>query len=153
MNTLEERRLEFEKLFIEDECIVSAMRYFIDDDTSQAVKEYDKIKKGQKKLWQWFKLQLEEEREEAYKHVASWFKFPYRKGMEMTKYIDGTGGLVNVGCEVCGGKLVYIRGKRPGDKKRKVCSTCAVEILEGLYSNLSNREGSTLKNSKGGKQK
>ena len=65
MKTLEERRKEFEKLFIEDECIVSAMRYFIDDDTSQAVKEYDKIKKGQKKLWQWFKLQMEEESREA----------------------------------------------------------------------------------------
>ena len=130
MKTLEERRKEFEKLVMVDGVYTFCSK---------------------PRLWQWFKLQLEEEREEAYKHVASWFKFPYRKGMEMTKYIDGTGGLVNVGCEVCGGKLVYIRGKRPGDKKRKVCSTCAVEILEGLYSNLSNREGSTLKNSKGGK--
>ena len=141
MKTLEERRKEFEKKFS------NLMRTVPPANKDSFAIGYNPTKE----MWQWFKLQLEEEREEAYKHVASWFKFPYRKGMEMTKYIDGTGGLVNVGCEVCGGKLVYIRGKRPGDKKRKVCSTCAVEILEGLYSNLSNREGSTLKNSKGGK--
>jgi hypothetical protein len=60
--------------------------------------------------------------------------------MKMTKNIDGTGGLVSAGCEVCGGKLVYIRGRYPRDKKRKVCPTCATEILESLHDNLTSEE-------------
>lgn len=77
---------------------------------------------------------------ETYKQVAGWFKFPYRKGMKVRKNMDGSGGLVNAGCEVCGGKLLIIRGKHPHEKRRKVCATCATEILESLYDNLSNRE-------------
>jgi hypothetical protein len=37
------------------------------------------------------------------------------------------------GCNVCGGKLVFIRGKYPKTAKRKVCPTCAVERLEAIY--------------------
>jgi len=36
------------------------------------------------------------------------------------------------GCPVCGSKKVFIRGKYPGDSKRKICPTCAQERLEDL---------------------
>ena len=72
---------------------------------------------------------------EAYKRVGSWFRFPYRKGMKPIK-VKGLGIFKGGGCEVCGGKLIFIRGRHPGDKKRKVCPTCATEILESLHSNL-----------------
>lgn len=36
------------------------------------------------------------------------------------------------GCNVCGSKLVYIRGKYPKSKKRKICPTCAYERLEQI---------------------
>ena len=34
------------------------------------------------------------------------------------------------GCSVCAGRLVMIRGRYPGDAKRKVCPTCLKEKLE-----------------------
>lgn len=36
------------------------------------------------------------------------------------------------GCNVCGGKMVYIRGRYPGTDNRLVCPTCAVERLEQI---------------------
>ena len=50
-----EAKKVFEKLFIEDETIISAMRYFVHSskDATIASEEFDKIKKGQDKLWQW----------------------------------------------------------------------------------------------------
>lgn len=36
------------------------------------------------------------------------------------------------GCHQCGGKLVFIRGRYPKEKKRKVCPTCAYERLEQI---------------------
>jgi len=36
------------------------------------------------------------------------------------------------GCNVCGNSLVEIRGRFPGDPKRKVCPTCVYERLEQI---------------------
>lgn len=36
------------------------------------------------------------------------------------------------GCRVCGGTMVFIRGKYPGSDKREVCPTCAWERLEQI---------------------
>lgn len=36
------------------------------------------------------------------------------------------------GCRVCGGTMVFIRGKYPGADKREVCPTCAWERLEQI---------------------
>lgn len=83
---------------------------------------------------------IEEGKEIAYKNVGSWHKVPIRKGMKMTRNIDGTGGLMSAGCEVCGGRLVYVRGRYPGDKKRKMCPTCALEIIESILDNCNNRQ-------------
>ncbi len=84
-------------------------------------------------------------KETGIRQVGKWIKFPYRKGMKITKNIDGTGGLVNAGCEVCGGKLVSIRPQYPNGKKRNVCPTCATEMIESLYSNCNNRDAYTDK--------
>jgi len=37
-----------------------------------------------------------------------------------------------VGCAVCGGKTVSIRGRYPGDEPREVCPTCLAETLDDL---------------------
>jgi hypothetical protein len=37
------------------------------------------------------------------------------------------------GCGICGSKMVWIRGKYPSEKKRKVCPTCAQERLEQIH--------------------
>ena len=37
------------------------------------------------------------------------------------------------GCGICGGKMVFIRGKYPKDKKRKICPTCTYERLEQIH--------------------
>jgi len=36
------------------------------------------------------------------------------------------------GCPICGGRLVEIRGRYPGDKKRKVCPTCLQERMDEM---------------------
>ena len=36
------------------------------------------------------------------------------------------------GCPICGGKLVEIRGRYPGDAKRSVCPTCLQERMESI---------------------
>jgi len=41
-----------------------------------------------------------------------------------------------VGCAVCGGKTVSIRGRRPGDEQREVCPTCLAETLDDLRAVL-----------------
>ena len=38
-----------------------------------------------------------------------------------------------VGCNVCGGRLVRIRGRHPGDSPRCLCPTCFVEQIEATY--------------------
>jgi hypothetical protein len=48
------------------------------------------------------------------------------------------------GCGTCGGKMVFIRGKYPGDKNRKVCPTCSQERLEDLLSNLNNTQAKEI---------
>ena len=45
----------------------------------------------------------------------------------------------STGCGICGGNMVYIRGKYPKDKKRKICPTCAYERLEQI-NEISSRE-------------
>ncbi len=37
-----------------------------------------------------------------------------------------------MGCNICGGRLVEIRGRYPKDPKRKVCPTCLQERLEQI---------------------
>jgi hypothetical protein len=37
-----------------------------------------------------------------------------------------------VGCGLCGGQEVEIRGRHPGDEKRKVCPTCMRERLDTI---------------------
>ena len=36
------------------------------------------------------------------------------------------------GCNICGGKLVFIRGKYPNEEQREICPTCAYERLEQI---------------------
>jgi len=36
-------------------------------------------------------------------------------------------------CGICGGKLVYIRGRHPNEPRRKVCPTCCQEKLEQIH--------------------
>ena len=56
---------------------------------------------------------------------------------------DVSGSLLTLkrstGCGICGGKMVYIRGKYPKDKKRKICPTCAYERLEQI-NEISSRD-------------
>jgi hypothetical protein len=85
----------------------------------------------------------QEGREEGIRQVGKWIKFPYRKGM-VSVTVKGLGTSKGGGCEVCGGKLVYIRGQYPEMKKRKVCPTCATEIIESLNSNCNNRDAAEL---------
>jgi hypothetical protein len=35
-----------------------------------------------------------------------------------------------LGCGVCGGRLVEIRGRHPSDKPRQVCPTCLAERMD-----------------------
>lgn len=74
-------------------------------------------------------------RDEEREMIVSWLKFPYRDGMPPME-IKGLGKSEGGGCEVCGGELVMIRGKHPHTPDRKVCPTCATEIIEGLHDNL-----------------
>lgn len=43
------------------------------------------------------------------------------------------GEKVEKGCNVCGSKMVEIRGKYPKDPPRKICPTCAYERLERIH--------------------
>ena len=42
-------------------------------------------------------------------------------------------------CPICGGKLVKIRGKYPGDKRREVCPTCLQERMDQI-NEISSRD-------------
>ncbi len=42
--------------------------------------------------------------------------------------IVGTGDLL--GCGVCGGKMVFVRGRYPGTDNRKVCPTCLADRMD-----------------------
>lgn len=50
------------------------------------------------------------------------------------------------GCGICGGSLVEIRGKYPGDEKRKVCATCNTERLDQINEISSKTYGVAMKN-------
>jgi hypothetical protein len=40
--------------------------------------------------------------------------------------------VVEHSCYVCGGLLLRVRGRHPGDPRRVVCPTCMLESLEDL---------------------
>lgn len=42
-----------------------------------------------------------------------------------------------LGCGVCGGKTVEIRGRYPGDQPRKVCPTCMADRLSDIHQQSS----------------
>lgn len=48
-------------------------------------------------------------------------------------------------CGVCGGKMVYIRGKYPKTPKRKICPTCTYERLEQINEISSEHYGKAYK--------
>lgn len=50
--------------------------------------------------------------------------------------------LVSSGCPICGGKLVMIRGKYPGNPQREVCPTCLQERMDYI-NELSSRDYNT----------
>ena len=39
-------------------------------------------------------------------------------------------------CDLCGGKMVYIRGRHPGMDNRIVCPTCMAETLDDIKGRL-----------------
>ena len=39
-------------------------------------------------------------------------------------------------CDICGGRMVYIRGRHPGMDNREVCPTCMAETLDDIKSRL-----------------
>lgn len=41
-----------------------------------------------------------------------------------------------LGCGVCGGRMVCIRGRHPGMDAREVCPTCMAETLDDIKSRL-----------------
>jgi len=87
---------------------------------------------------------VEGEKEKVYRNVGSWYKVPIRKGSKPME-VKGLGISEGGGCEVCGGSLVMIRGKHPKEPDRKVCPTCAVEIIESILDNCNNRQAYTEK--------
>jgi hypothetical protein len=52
------------------------------------------------------------------------------------------------GCGVCGGSLVEIRGRRPGEPPRKVCPTCCAERLDIIREYADREYGQTYTDSK-----
>ena len=52
---------------------------------------------------------------------------------------------INLGCNTCGGPIVEIRGKNPGDKRRRVCPTCLMERLEMINEISANSYGTTYR--------
>ena len=69
--------------------------------------------------------------------ILSWHKLPIKK--------QADGEIGPIICDCCGGVLFRIRGKFPKEDRRIICPTCAIEILEDIYSNL-NTETSQQKN-------
>lgn len=59
--------------------------------------------------------------------ILSWFKLPIK---------NFENKLGEFQCDMCGGRLFYVRARYPYDPNRAVCPTCAIEILETLQSNL-----------------
>ena len=39
-------------------------------------------------------------------------------------------------CDICGGRMVYIRGRHPEMDNRLVCPTCIAETLDDIKSRL-----------------
>lgn len=70
--------------------------------------------------------ELERQKEERDKQILSWHELPIKKTDKL--------GLIR--CDLCGGDLFRVRGRYPDEEKRLVCPTCAIEILESIYSNL-----------------
>ena len=66
--------------------------------------------------------------EDRERQIASWHKIPVKFAEE--------GKLGPITCDMCGGILFMVRGKHPGESRRTMCPTCAIEIIESIYSNL-----------------
>ena len=49
-------------------------------------------------------------------------------------------------CGICGGEMVYIRGRYPNTDKRKVCPTCTTERLEQISDLCSPEYGKAYQN-------
>jgi len=45
--------------------------------------------------------------------------------------------VVMSGCHICGSALTEIRGRYPGESRRKVCATCLQEKLEIIHEETS----------------
>ena len=50
--------------------------------------------------------------------------------------IDKTTEVEASGCDICGGRMVYIRGRYPGMDNRIVCPTCMAETLDDIKGRL-----------------
>jgi len=48
-------------------------------------------------------------------------------------------------CDICGGKMVYIRGRHPGMDNRIVCPTCMAETLDDIKGRLRDDYGKAYK--------
>lgn len=45
------------------------------------------------------------------------------------------------GCDICGGKRVWIRGRHPRDGRRKACPTCLQEKIDNIREISDNNYG------------
>lgn len=52
-------------------------------------------------------------------------------------------------CSICGGKMVYIRGRHPGNVKRIVCPTCLAERMDDVRFIISGDYGIAMEPSNG----
>ena len=41
-----------------------------------------------------------------------------------------------LGCDCCGGLMVYVRGRHPGMDNRLVCPTCMAETLDDIKQRM-----------------
>jgi len=39
-------------------------------------------------------------------------------------------------CNICGADTVYVRGRYPGQDKRRVCPTCLAETIDDIRSRI-----------------
>ena len=54
----------------------------------------------------------------------------FMKDMKTLKDMESNEPESSKGCSICGSKMVYIRGKHPGDDRRIVCPTCLAERMD-----------------------
>ena len=61
--------------------------------------------------------------------------------IEKTKPVAGVPCSDGLSCDVCGGKMVYIRGRHPGMDNRLVCPICMAETLDDIKARLRTNYG------------